>query len=182
LVASPASPGAPSRFEHALKATGFPVRGDALDLFARSQEGSWQYFKPFDIFLFLLPLMVVVLAGVLAFARAGGRSQRLVALSLGAALAPSALVFGGWDQERWAFLLVANFCVVLWFWLGDHGPEVLTPAHYCVVLVVLLMTVHVPLNFFDGYTPRPLTGRGVEQFYDFVRSGGFFATPTDGPT
>lgn len=178
VLAVPASEaGAPTRFERVLMGTGFPLRSDALDLFGRTQTDSYQYFDPWDIFVFLWPLAVLVAAGVLVFARVGRRPMRLTGVSLAAALAPVMLAAGGWDRERWAFLLIANCCVVLWFWLDDHSTHEITPAHIGVVLALLLVASHVPLTYFDSYQPRVLTGPGIGDFWHDIASGGFFDTP-----
>lgn len=169
--------GAPRHFERVLAGTGFPLRSDALALFGRTQTDSYEYFDPWDIFVFLWPLAVLIIAGMLVFARVGRRPMRLTGVSLAAALAPVLLSAGGWDRERWAFLLIANCCVVLWFWLDDHGTRETTTAQVGVVLAVLLVASHVPLTYFDGYQPRALTGMGAGDFWHDVASGDLFATP-----
>lgn len=178
VLAVPASgAGAPERFERVLIGTGFPLRSDALDLFGRTQTDSYQYFDPWDIFVFLWPLALLTAAGLLVFARIGRRPARLTGVSVAAALAPTLLAAGGWDRERWAFLLIANCCVVLWFWLDDHGTHEITPAHVGVVLAVLLVASHVPLTYFDGYQPRVLTGPELGGFWHDIATGSFFDTP-----
>lgn len=178
LLVPASSAGATGNLGGTLAADHFPVRTDALDLFGRTQTDSWQLFSPWEVLVFLLPLTVVLGAAVLCFARGtrlGGRPLAL--LSLAAALAPAALAFAGWDMERWAFLLVANFCVVTWFWLGER-PSPARPFPYAAAACALLVTVHVPLTYFDGYQPRELTGKAMSTFVDDVTSGRFTHTPT----
>ncbi|HSA53696.1 MAG TPA: hypothetical protein VLH10_26735 [Yinghuangia sp.] len=177
LIVPGSESGAPARFERILIGTDFPLRPDALALFGRTQSDSYDYFDPWDIFVYLWPLMALAAVGMLVFARMGRRPMRLTALSIAAAIAPMALSVGGWDQERWAFLLIANVCVVLWLWLDDHGTHEVTTAQAGIILAVLLVASHVPLTFFDGYVPRPLTGEGLDVLWHELRSGVFFDTP-----
>ncbi|UGQ12899.1 hypothetical protein LO772_04575 [Yinghuangia sp. ASG 101] len=177
LAVPAAGPGAPTHFERVLIGTGFPLRSDALDLFGRTQTDSYQYFDPWDIFVFLWPLAVLIAVGMLVFARIGRRPARLTGVSVAAAVAPILLAAGGWDRERWAFLLIANCCVALWFWLDDHGTHEITPAQVGVVLAVLLVASHVPLTYFDGFQPRALTGPALGDFWHDIATGGFFDTP-----
>ena len=50
-------------------------------------------------------------------------------LGVGAIAAPLLLAFAGWDEFRWAFLLTANFFIVLWLWLGDSGRSLSIPCN-----------------------------------------------------
>jgi hypothetical protein len=54
------------------------------------------------------------------------RAVAVVAPPVLAAIAsPALLAFAGWDELRWAFLLVSNFFVVIWLLLGErarYGP------------------------------------------------------------
>ncbi|MCF2527385.1 hypothetical protein [Yinghuangia soli] len=182
LAAPPTPPAASADLQRSLAAEGFPVRPDALDLFARTQMDSWRLYSPADVLLFLLPLALFAAAALILAARCGPRRDRplLLGLSLGAALAPVLAAFAGWDKERWAFLLIANFFLVLWLRTGDlrigAGLGIGSP-QVAVVAVALLLTVHVPLKYFDDFKPRPLTGPGIGKFWVDVSSGHFFATP-----
>ncbi|MDI2125035.1 hypothetical protein [Yinghuangia seranimata] len=177
LLVPASSGGAPRALGTVLSAHGFPVRSDALALFGRTQSASWHMYSPWQAFLFLLPLVLVVGAVVLRVChQAGSGGLRLTVLSAGAALSPSMLALAGWDMERWAFLLVANFCIVLWFWLGEH-PVPMRRFPYGLPMAALLLTVHVPLAYFDGYQPRALTGKSVTTFVEHVTSGRIVHTP-----
>lgn len=149
VLTIPASaPGSADRLGATLGKAGFPVRADALALFGRTQSQSWQLYSITNVLLFVVPIAVVLLAGFLAM---GGRG-----LTRAAAIgAPALLAFGGWDGNRWGFLLAANFAVVLWLWL-EHRE--LNARRTAVFVVTLLVMTHLPLPYFDGYVPRPLFG------------------------
>jgi hypothetical protein len=139
-----------------------------------------------DSLWYLLPLALIVLVALLLFTGVSGhisrRSGATTILALASATAPTALAAAGWDMERWAFLLIANFSVVLWLLLGDRqrGDRQVNVSHrhYAVIVAALLLTAHVPLNYFDGYSPRPITGHGIADFVTLVDSGHFSDTPT----
>ncbi|WP_406290390.1 hypothetical protein [Embleya sp. NBC_00896] len=180
LVASAAVDGAGNRLGRRLTDTGFPLRPDALELFGRTQRDSWRLYSPSDVLLFLLPLFVIVVGAVFALARTNARRSRRSAVPIvvwiAAAGAPVVLAAAGWDRERWAFLLIANFCVVVWFLLAEHPPEVGHSSHL-VLVAALLLTAHVPLTYFDGYAPRALTADDISDFAERAASGSFTDTP-----
>ncbi|MEU8135734.1 hypothetical protein [Streptodolium elevatio] len=176
LTAKPTSSGTSLALQRKLEEAHFPVRPDALELFSRTQEDSWKMYSQKEVFLYLLPLIVLIGVALLLFARAGDRPAKLLVMSVLAALAPAMATFAGWDRERWAFLLIVNFFVILWFWFGDYQVG-LKSVQFGVVVVALLLTVHVPLTYFDGFEPRSLTGRGISDFYEYVTSGDFFDKP-----
>lgn len=180
LLSSAAADGAGDRLGNRLTNMGFPVRPDALELFSRTQADSWQMYSPLDVLLFLLPLLVIVVGALLAFTwtneRLTRRSACLLVLSMAAAAAPTVLAAAGWDMERWAFLLIANLCIVLWLLLEEHTTEV-SHASYTVLVVTLLLTAHVPLTYFDGYAPRALTVGAISEFAELTGSGHFTDAP-----
>jgi len=91
----------------------------------------------------------------------------IVAASCVAIAAPALLVFGGLDRERWAFLIVSNFMLVLWISLGDRRRAELGPAASVVLVTALLIVSHLSLGYFDKYAPRDLGSRAARR--DFVR-------------
>lgn len=137
----------------------FPLRPDAMALFQRTQSQSWQLYSSTAILILLIPALLVVLLG---FLLVRGRGAPItIALQLGAVGAPVLLAFGGWDAQRWAFLLITNFTVVLWL----RRPEI-APARRTALIVTLLLLTHIPLPYFENHAPRELTWQGVEQFAD----------------
>ncbi|GCD96836.1 hypothetical protein [Embleya hyalina] len=176
LTIEPTAPETSLALQRKLEAAHFPVRPDALEVFSRSQANSWKLYSRWDVFLYLLPLVVLIAIALLLFVRTGDRPPKLPAMSVLAALAPAMATLAGWDRERWAFLLIVNFFIVLWIWFGDYQLDVKS-AQFGVAFGALLLTVCVPLTYFDGFSPRPLTGSGISEFYEHVTSGRFFDEP-----
>ena len=87
------------------------------------------------------------------------RASRLAAvvhaaIACGAVGGPALLAFAGGDRERWGFLLVANLVIVVWLQLRDSKRE-LGPAQAVTLAAALLVITHIPMNYFDGFSPRP---------------------------
>ncbi|WP_424640453.1 hypothetical protein [Embleya sp. AB8] len=183
LLGSPASGDAVPRLTVRLRDAGFPARADVLEIFGRTQAESLRMYEPLEVLSFLVPLAVLLAAG-LALAFAGGPvvgAHRLLALA--AATAPLVAAFAGWDTHRWAFLLLANTGVVTWWWLGRRDPDP-SPGHaravprYQVLVAAALLCTHVPLAYFDGFAPRELTGPAIRAFVSDATSGDLLRTPT----
>ncbi|MFC3452218.1 hypothetical protein [Amycolatopsis speibonae] len=150
LALPPVSAGAVDRLRRALSTTDFPYRADALALFGRTQAESWQLYSITTVLLYLLPIVIVVVVGFLYL----HRPTLAAAVPVAAIAAPALLAFGGWDDARWGFLLVTNFFVVLWLWLGHRE---LKARQFAVLAALFLILTHVPMPYFDGYAPRGLT-------------------------
>jgi hypothetical protein len=155
VLAIPASdPDSIDRLRIALAGADFSPRLDALALFGRTQSESWRLYSITDVLLYVVPIAIVVMVGFLG----QNGVRRAAVLQVAAIGAPALLTFGGWDGNRWGFLLVANFAVVLWLWLERRELRV-TP-----FVVTLLLLTRLPLPYFDGYQPRELTVRQVVAF------------------
>ncbi|WP_328607049.1 hypothetical protein OG943_45400 [Amycolatopsis sp. NBC_00345] len=152
LAVSPAAPGAAGRLGQTLAGADFRYRTDALGLFERSQSQSWAIYSITDVLLYLVPIAVVVIGGFLVLHRPSGAAV----LPVAAIAAPLLLALAGWDEARWGFLLVSNFVVVLWLWLGHRGRE-LGMSQLGALTAVLLILTHIPMPYFDGYAPRVIT-------------------------
>ncbi|MBE8517062.1 hypothetical protein ILP97_05985 [Amycolatopsis sp. H6(2020)] len=150
LTVAPAEAGAVQRFQQVLADAGFPYRDDALGLFDRTQAQSWQLYSITDVLLYLLPILLVVVAGFLVLRRPSAATL----LPLAAAVTPVLLAFGGWDEARWGFLLVTNFVLVLWLWQGRRELDL---QRFGALAAILLVLTHLPLPYFDGYRPRDIT-------------------------
>jgi hypothetical protein len=87
------------------------------------------------------------------------------------------LAFAGWDEWRWAFLLVSNFAVVVWIWLGDRRQE-LKPAQWAVLGFVLLAGLHTNLRYFDGFAPRSVRPSAFRELQHQIEDGTLFEIPT----
>lgn len=150
LAVPPTGAGAVQRFQQVLANAGFPYREDALGLFNRTQAQSWQLYSITDVLLYLLPILLVVVAGFLMLHRPSAATL----LPLTAVVAPVLLAFGGWDEARWGFLLVTNFLLVLWLRLGRRE---LGLRRFGALATILLVLTHLPMPYFDGYRPRDVT-------------------------
>ncbi len=150
LAVPPAEAGAVQRFQQVLANAGFPYRADALELFDRNQAQSWQLYSITGVLLYLLPILLVVVAGFLMLHRPSAATL----LSLAAVVAPVLLAFGGWDEARWGFLLITNFILVLWLRLGRRELDL---PRFGALAVILLILTHPPMPYFDGYRPRDVT-------------------------
>ena len=74
VLAIPAiEPGAVQRLTSTLRVANFSPRSDALSLFGRSQSASWDLYKPWDVFWFLVPLAVVGIGAFLLLYYLDGR-------------------------------------------------------------------------------------------------------------
>jgi hypothetical protein len=182
LLAIPAiETGAVQRLTSTLRVANFTPRADALSLFGRSQSASWDLYRPWDVFWFLVPLAVVGIGAFLLLYFLDGTSRargpQYPLLAAGAIGAPVLLAFAGWDEWRWAFLLVTNFFLVLWLWLGDRKRELAT-LQWVVVGAVLLVGLHSSLQYFDGYEPRSLRPAEVRELSSQIDDGTLFQIPT----
>ncbi|WP_406278177.1 hypothetical protein [Embleya sp. NBC_00896] len=178
LVVSPAADGATGRLALRLRGADFPARSDVLEIFDRTQAQSMRMYAPLDVLLFLTPLTLLLAAALaLAFARGTVAGVHRL-LAIGAATAPVLAAFAGWDTHRWAFLLLANSAVVVWWWLGqDAAGRVRTAARYRVLVAAALLCTHVPLAYFDGFAPRELTGTELRAFVHDATSGDLLRAP-----
>lgn len=150
LALPPSAPGAVERLRQALAGANFAYRTDALNLFGRTQAESWRMYSITNVLLYLVPIAIVVVGGFLFL----HRPSLAAAVPAAAITAPVLLAFGGWDDARWGFLLVTNFVVVLWLWLGRRELKV---SQIGVLTALFLVLTHVPMPYFDGYAPRGLT-------------------------
>jgi hypothetical protein len=134
------------------------------------------------VFWFLVPLAIAGIAAFLLLSYLDGRSRAGIGgayplLAAGAIGAPVLLAFAGWDEWRWAFLLVSNFLIVVWLWLGDRGRELAT-LQWVVVASVLLVGLHSGLRYFDGYEPRSIRPAEVRELRTQIDDGTLFDIPT----
>jgi hypothetical protein len=167
------------------KADGFPFRPDALELFSRTQSQSWELFSVRDTVDFVAPVAVIVAITVLVIialrSTAGSTHSRLsrwweFITVIGAATAPILLCLGGWDAGRWAFLVISNFAIVMYIWLGRARVEL--NLQQCVALALgLILLARIPLPYFDSFEPRSLQVSQVKVLAKSVLDGSFFDTP-----
>ena len=145
FVVTPSADGAVRKLTSTLQVANFAPRPDALGPFQRTQSETMALYSVRDVFLFLLPLVIVLGAAFFLLYWTGSRgrprtfSSIYLLLGVGAIASPIVLSFAGWDEFRWAFLLMTNFFIVLWLWLGDTGRE-LNPVQWVTLAVVVLVT------------------------------------------
>ncbi|HXY92000.1 MAG TPA: hypothetical protein VEP49_05945, partial [Acidimicrobiia bacterium] len=127
-----------------------------------------------------LPFAVVGVVAFLLLYFLDGRPRHGSALypvlAGGAIAAPVLLAFAGWDEWRWAFLLMANFFIVVWVWLGDRGRE-LSALQWVTLAFVLFFGLHANLQYFDGYSPRALRPAEIRTLKQQIDDGTLFHTP-----
>ena len=182
LVVPTIDNGAVHRLEDTLRVSNFSPRPDTLALFQRTQSQTWDLYSVHDVLWFLVPIAIVTVAAFSLLYWMGSRARPssfsilYLLLGVGAIAAPLLLAFAGWDEFRWAFLLTANFFIVLWLWLGDTGRE-LNPLQWVTLAAVVLMTLHAQLLYFDGYEPRSLRPSAIRELRTEIEDGTLFEIP-----
>jgi len=182
LIVPAIEPGAIERLQATLSGANFPPRLDALAVFQRSQSQSWDLYSIRDVGMFSAPLAIVEVAAfaVLYVSRSRMESDRFsflrLASAVGAIAAPLLLAFAGWDKYRWAFLLTANFLIVVWLWLGDSDRE-LRPLQWSILAAVVLVSLRTPLLYFNHVEPRSLRSSAMNELRSQIADGTLFAIP-----
>ena len=183
LAIPAASPGAGARLAATLAHANFVFRTDALTVFERTMAESWRTYNLDGVYMYVRWFAIVLVVAFIALWRSDrrlwasrGEGPSRVARAMPAVIlvascvaiaAPALLVFGGLDRERWAFLIVSNFMLVVWLSLGDRRRAELAPAAIVVLITALLIVSHFSLGYFDKYAPRDLGSRAARR--DFVR-------------
>jgi hypothetical protein len=190
LVVPGAASGAIPDFERRVAGANWQPRADALSLFGRTQSESLDLYDPREVFYFLIPLIIVGVVGFLLVYRADRRREPAPVLAewargypwlyptlaVLAIVSPALLIWAGWDKWRWGFLLLANFFLVTWIWLGERGRE-LDTVQFVTLAAVLLVTVHVSLLYFDLYEPRDLSAEDWREFRAQIEDGSLVEIP-----
>jgi hypothetical protein len=190
LLVPGAASGAIPDFKQLVAGANWRPRADALSLFARTQSESLDLYDPREVFYFLIPLIIVGVVGFVLVYRGdrGGEPAPVLArwargspwlypaLAVLAIVSPALLIWAGWDKWRWGFLLLANFFLVTWIWLGERGRE-LDTLQFVTLAAVLLVTVHVSLLYFDLYEPRDLSAEHWRQLRAQIEDGSLFDIP-----
>lgn len=146
----------------------FDFRWDAVALFGRSLIEVWSldWYSPLEGLRTVAPVALLSVAAVIIFTVALSRQDesthkhlrlRLqIFASVVAVLGPFSLVAVGWDFYRWAFLGLTNFVVVVYVWLARSKVEI-SVSTIGLMLVPVAALFYFPLQYFDGFAPRPLT-------------------------
>jgi len=165
-----------------LSRANFKYRHDALELFGRSFEDNWRLYRLHEVVIHVKPVAFFVIG---AFAclfwidRGFAASKRwlVFVVSCAAIGLPGLLVLGGWDHNRWVFLLLTNFFVVLWMSLNGRGHE-LRRGTIAVLVTALLVISHINIFYFLPDSPRELGYRAVRNFLKQMIDGRLFEKPT----
>ncbi len=190
LVVPATESGAVDRLARMLveRADFFP-RLDALGLFNESLRENWDLYSPWDVFRFLLPIAAVLVAAFLVIwylatrdRPATGVLARTDLRVLGAVAvgAPLLLTAAGWDKYRWGFLILTNFFVVMWIWLGDVRRELEVRQWVTVAVALLIVMQWGNLHYFDGYRAREIGTEAVGDFWTDLTDGTITTQPDDG--
>ena len=163
----------------------FEVRPDAVTLFARNLSETWEldFYSPITGLTKVLPLVLVsavAVAGILFLLREQmplGRRRLVALVALASTALPYSLVFFGWDFDRWMFLGLTNFLIVvlLLFQRSDAAPSV---AAIGLALAPIMLLFYVPLTYFDGFVPRALNLTQIQQSLN-APAEEFFKLPVD---
>ena len=190
LLVPGASSDAIPDFKRLVAGANWKPRADALSLFSRTQSESLDLYDPREVFYFLIPLIII---GLVAFLLVYGADRAhepapvlaewagpypwlYPAMAVLAIVSPALLIWAGWDKWRWGFLLLANFFLVTWIWLGERGRE-LDTIQFVTLAAALLVTVHVSLLYFDLYEPRDLSAEHWREFRAQIEDGSLVDIP-----
>jgi hypothetical protein len=186
LSIAPASDGAIETLAASLQLADWPYRPDALELFARSQHDNWGLYKIHAVVVLVKP---VAIGAIVAFAclwwsdrelRTAGKEVPSLAMfvaSCAAVALPGLLVYGGWDANRWMFLLVVNFFIVAWMTLGEREREP-SGRSITVLVTVVLLCSQIHFTYFPPDQPRELTSRHLGTFLRQLGTGKLFVPPS----
>lgn len=188
LALPPASSGAVDALTTTLQHSQFAnFRTDALDLFKRTQSDTWGIYKIHEVVIHVKPVAIFV---VCAFSTLWWfdrgfwkRNVQLTGIAIfiasGFAVGlPGLLVYGGWDHNRWMFLLLTNFIVVTWLSLDEqHRSHRLRIGTSAILATIVLLMSHIELGYFVPNEPREFGYRPVRKFLREIVDGGMFEPP-----
>jgi hypothetical protein len=189
LAISPASAGAVASLSATLHTANFAPRSDALALFERAQAESWRLYSFQSGIVVVKPVAILLVVAFIAlwvtdrgfWRRGPGRIPTPIVLlcSCVAIAAPALLVYGGWDANRWAFMIMSNFFLVLWISLGDRGARELRGSATIVLATTVLLLGHFSLAYFE-YRPRDLGTRAMRKlFFRQIKDRSLFDIPQE---
>lgn len=180
LLVPPITPAAIPTLEAALAHADFAFRVDALALFERTQSASWQLYSIRSQWNLVQATTFITVLGFVAvwcadrqLWRPASRSLRagMLALSCLAIGAPTLLIFGGWDDNRWIAMLMTNFTLVLWLSFGGERRSEFGGKAASVLIAIALLLTHIQPYYFDLLKPRELRYRQLRHFVFEVCSG-----------
>ena len=179
LLLPAASESAVPALTAALQQSNFAYRPDALELFTRTQTESWQLYRVHEVVVRVKPVayFAVITFGILWWTNraAWNAGTRLATLAMFVACAaaigiPGLLVYAGWDHNRWIFMILANFFIIVWLLLDEARRDLNTRSIVALVVIVLVMA-QLKLDYFDSQEPRGLSYREVRTYLRQLRDG-----------
>lgn len=183
LAIPPASDGAIETLSAAL-APSFTYRPDALELFGRAQSENWGLYTVHNVVVYVRPVAYVLLALLVGLWFTDRESWRrdedrlpswVILLASCAAIAvPTLLVYGGWDGNRWRFLVIVNFFLVVWYQLGYRGTRPLRLATITLLVFAVLLVARFEFWYFDQLAPREIGYRPVVKFFRHAVDGSLY--------
>jgi len=184
LAIPPASDGAIATLSASLTHANFTYRPDALELFSRAQSDNWGLYSVHNVVVYVRPIayvLIALLVGLWFTDRESWRKDNdrqpswVILLASCAAIAvPSLLVYGGWDGNRWRFLVVTSFFVVVWLALEGRGKKPLRIGTITMLVLSVLIASRFELWYFDRLQPRELGYRPVVKFFMHIADGSLF--------
>ena len=188
LLFSPASVEVVERMTATLSRANFVARPDALALFTWTLSNHHQKYNVYAQLIAVRPVAIALVGAFVALwladrtlRRAAGPVPAVVVLlaSCVAIAAPGLAILGGWDGNRWLFLIMANFFIVVWFALDNRGARELGRGALMILATALLVLSHFSIYYFDDYAPRELGSRPDRKlFLRQVFDHSLFAMPT----
>ncbi|MBC2666471.1 hypothetical protein H7F51_13160 [Novosphingobium flavum] len=124
------------------------------------QDNTHNFWVITDMPALICAATLALLAGMAA---ADGQDRRIRALNFvacfGAGIAPLLIGFVGWDTSRWIFLSLCSSSTLLFC------ARVRPISYYLAyALITFFMLLLVPLDYFDGYSPRSRAPRSQVDF------------------
>lgn len=163
LSLSPASAEVVEGMRATLSRANFVARGDALYLFTWTLREHQHMYNVWAQLTVVRPVAIVLVAAFIALwladrslRRASVPAVAVLLASCVAIAAPGLAILGGWDGNRWLFLIMANFFIVVWIALSDRGTRELGRVALVILATTLLLLGHFSIYYFDDYAPREL--------------------------
>jgi hypothetical protein len=152
----------------------FAFREDAVLLFDMGIRDTWVYVNQVPGLNIAAPYTIAIgLFWLLQGLRNRGLGEKpfmIPALAFIASITPFILIAGGYDIYRWVFLVLANFAIVTYWWLGQSSRSH-DLADLALGALPFVLLFYAPLMYFDEYAPRSL-------LFWTVNDHGFWKFPT----
>jgi hypothetical protein len=184
LAIPPATSTAVDTLAVSLQQANFSFRVDALTLFNRAQSENWGLYSVHNVVIYVRPIAYMLLAlliGLWFSDRSSWRTERdrlpawlLLLASCGAIAVPTLLVYGGWDGNRWRFLVITNFFIVIWLLLQHRGRVPLRIGTISLLLLAVVIVSRLDIWYFDRLAPREIGYRAIAKFFIHIGDGSLF--------